>query len=285
MAKQKRNKLAVLIKPHLLGVIIGATFSALLAILIWLFAYFGWTNLALPQRFEYERFDHLVKSNLPENYTYSTYDIKLRMNGGDSILVIGQNKGLWDYKTDNRSDIVLIIDKTKDEYKVSYKFEANNYVQDIPNHTDIYKRPQHVQDVKQGDISGDGREEIVLGWATLGINWSPPAVMILTSDGRDISALGIDEYQPVKNTFTYAIVPLENQYTKTTINTITTTFFDIKDNRLAMINRTDKECNGCTDKAIYSVQFFSIFDGKISHSYGNVEDIAGFENIKEFLSK
>lgn len=278
------NNILQKVKDNLFGLAIGIILSSIITLTVWGFAYFGWTDLALPQHFEYENFDQLVKSNLPVGYNYASYNTTLRMNNENSILIVGRNNEFYQYEKDNRSDIILVVDKTKDNYKISYKFEPNNPIYSYGADGKTYSGPIHVNSIRQKDISDDGREEVILGWSTLGASWSPPLIMVMTSNGRNISSLGVDRYQPVNNTFIYTKTNLENKFDKTIFSTVSALFFDIKDNQLVLINRTDDKCHGCENEAIYSTQFFKLFNNKTTFGHGNTENINGYNDLKTFLT-
>lgn len=265
--------------------VIGAIVMAIISLIAWISAYLGWTNLGLPQHFNYEYFDHLVKSSLPKDYIYTPYSISLRMKSDDSILVVGKKRDIATIDGDTRSDVILIVDKAKDEYKISYRFEAKNYEYPVTNSVSFVSSPLHVSDVKIGDLNNDGRDDIMLGWSMLGANYSPPAILVIYSDGANTSTLGVADYQNPSNRFSYDKVQLGNAIDNQYVKTVTATSFDIKKGQIALVNRTDNACRACGDEAIYSVQLFNISDDKITYGFGNMENINGYKNLNKFLEE
>lgn|GEM_PF-4384787 len=270
------------IQKQSVGVLTCLGIGALIGFVLWCFAYFGWTNLGLPQHFNYENLNHLVRSNLPKGYIYSTYEVGLHTSSEDSLLIVGSDEDKGNPNKNSESDILLIVDKARDEYKISYKYQPLSEYS-IDSYTTLVGSPNHVNGIRIGDVNNDGRDEIIIGLSHLGANYSDPSIIVIGSNGEKISVLGVPNYKGYDNKL--GIARLVNHFDNMIVETVVANVFELKKSQIALIYRTDDKCRACSEEGVFSVRFFNVFKNRVVTGLGNTDDIKGYDSLQKFLNK
>ena len=267
---------ATAFRQNIPGVIIGLAVSATLSLLIWAFAYFGFIDLGLPQRFEFEKLDHAIRSQIPKHYNYTTEKIHFRDSQNETLVVIARDKDAYSIEQKTDSDIILLLDKTDKEYKVTYKFQPTK-----PEYG-----PLHAVFFEYQDVGDDQRADIVIGWSYIGASYSPPMVVAVTAgEGSGVVASGVPRLSNYTYPEGYKDEILVNRYDQTTIPTQNFYFFRVRDGEIVTVKRDDDACNACGEEHVYNINFFRLSDGKLQEWGSPQTGIKGYPGLKEILKE
>ncbi|MDB5180578.1 MAG: hypothetical protein JWO54_336 [Candidatus Saccharibacteria bacterium] len=265
-------------RKQLPGIIWGALFSGIVALIIWLFAYYGYTDLALPQRFEFDKFEKIVRKEIPQNFDYTTQSVVFRNSEYKSVLVIARDKNAFDMKYRVSSDIVLILDQTNNGYKVTYKFSPRT------QHNPVDSMPLHAVFTEIDDLNNDGLKEIVTGWSYIGASYSPPQLIIYSSDhDGSLQVVGVPRLGNYTYPENYSDSILINTYDNKSINTEFVESFYVKHDEIAVINRNDDACRACGEDHIYNINYFHMGDTQLKEVKSPTVGIKGFTALRELL--
>lgn len=263
-------------RQNISGVILGLVISSALSLVIWGFAYFGFIDLGLPKRFEFEKLDHVVRSRIPSSYNYTTEKVNFRDSQNETLVVVARDKDAYGVDQSTDSDIVLLLDKTEKEFKITYMFQPEKPVDGLPLHAIFL-------DYK--DVSEDQRVDVIIGWSYIGASFSPPAVMVIGAGmGKDVVSAGLPHLSNYKYPADYRGETLVNRYDKAAISTENVYFFRVKKGEIVTVKRNDDACSACTDEHIYNINFFHLSEGRISEWGSPQTGIRGYSSLEEILS-
>lgn len=258
----------------------GTFFTGVLSFGVWMFAYFGFIDLGLPERFEFEKLDRTIRSNIPDNFNYTFEKSKLRNSEYDSLVVTASRKELGEAQAkEDQSDILLILDKTAKSYKVTYKFSARF------KNSNVYGFPLHISKLYINDINNDKLNDLVVGWSYLGANYSTPAITILTP-GKDsaLEVYGVPHLSNHSYPDDYKDLEVYNSFdTLQKVRTDVFYTFFAKNGQFVVISRDDKACNACGEEHIYDLHSFSMYGGNIYESGIPKTAIKGYPKLVELL--
>ncbi|HEY8886759.1 MAG TPA: hypothetical protein VIM31_04675 [Candidatus Microsaccharimonas sp.] len=279
-----RLKLEKSFLKNIPGVLWGAGFTFLVGVITWSFAYFGFIDLGLPNRFEFEKFDNVVRSRIPSNYTYTTQTVHFRNSEFNTVVVTARVKNAFLFTTkpaDLSSDIILLLDQVNGGYKVDFKYQPN------PVNVSGMETPLYAMTMKTSDINDDGRDDIAIGWSILGANFNPPAVSIFTSgENEAVSVSGIPRFKNYIYPSGYVDYLLVNAVTKQSIKTENVQGFYVGKNGLVSYVRSsdDNTCAACGEDQIYNVNFFRLENGKLIESGSPIINIKSYDNLEKTLA-
>jgi len=256
--------------------IVGGVISGFLSLVVWSFAYFGFIDLGLPDRFNYEKMNHLVGTYLPKDFSRKEITVNNFWQGGDQTLMyIGQKKEFYYLNNDIESDTILFFDKTDKKYQLSYRFTPQS-----SNKEAFY--PVHVHSVGVSDVNGDGRSDVIVAFSEMGAHWSPPFVVIFYSDGDKVYIAGAPANLSKYNSQDM----IENKYDmsqKVTNNRADMVFAG--KGVIAYVVRTDDECYGCSESHVFRVSYLSIFEGKVVKAKSDDNDVRGYDNLLKMFEQ
>lgn len=263
------------------GILWGFLFGIVVAILTWLFAYFGYTDLGLPQRFDFEQLDHVVRNEIPNNYDYTIKQVRLRSSTSDSLIVVARNKDYADItKKDTESDILLVLDKTEKAYGVAYKFKPTI-------EGGVLDSAIHAVNVSTADLNGDERQDLVVGWSYVGANYSPPYITVFTANASN--TVGVSSLPRLHNyayPATYQEPEFINAFDKNQIVKVAEVYsYYLKQGSLLTAIRDDTACHACSDEQIYNLNSFSLYNGRLVEAGMPVMGINGYDALKEYVEK
>jgi len=263
---------------QLQGLLVGAIFSGLVSLVVWAFAYFGYINLGLPQRYDYETINHTINKELPENYNYkSTLVENFRQPDTKSILVVATHKGFGGASYDKTvdSDIIFLLDKTDKEYEVTYKFQP-----------DKREYPMHVRTMSIKDINGDKRPEISIGWSELGAHWSNTFLSVFKSTGLKVNIAGSPKLADIvrDDSGGHKEDKVTNKFNSTErVTSYRSEYFVAKEGGIAVINRNYDSCNACWDEDLWHINYLSYWGDRLVESGFSHKDIQGDKKMYELL--
>lgn len=271
---KKKKRLSNIIHDQLPGLIMGALVSGGSALIVWLFAYFGYTDLGLPQRFNYEKMNHVVNSYLPDDFNKREIKISNFRQGGDETLVYtGQLKEFYYGDKDKASDIILFFDKTDDKYRLSYRFSPVSSKRHFP---------LHVEASDLTDLNNDGRDDLVVAFAEMGAHWAPPLLAVIYSDGNNISVAGaprgLSSYKSesvIKNTFD----------SKQKIAGDRADIIFAGNGMVAYVTRTDDACYACGDEHVFNIDYLKLLGDELIVIANKDVGIRGYDDLLNLLSE
>lgn len=265
---------------HYAGIMWGSGVTFSISLIAWSFAYFGYIDLGLPVRYDYEILNNEIKKALPERYSYTIDRIKFRDGVSESLLVIARDNN-WTSFTDRSigSDIVLILDKTDKKYAISYQFQ--------PIVQNEFSAPIFSHSVSKADINADGRDELVIGWSYLGANFSPPYITVFASDAsKNVSIAAIPKIMQYKYRPDYPTAKIFNKYDKNQqFNAHEAHSVYAKKGELVALARNDDACNACAEEQVFELHKFQLQAGKLQKSpWTNLQTIKSFDAVKSQLA-
>ncbi|MEX2008130.1 MAG: hypothetical protein WD850_01410 [Candidatus Spechtbacterales bacterium] len=265
-----------LVSRHLPGALVGVLLSSVIGVAIWAFAYFNYTNLGLPQRYDFEKIDHYVKRELPPHYTYKASFLEnFRQPNAKSILVQAWDERLGDLaQKEVDSDLIIILDTNGREYEVTYKFQPNEFY------------PAHVRQLEVEDLDEDGRPEIIVGWSELGAHWADTFLTIFRVKEIGIEILG----QPRLSNFEYPAGYKEeefvNEHNKSErVTSVRSEYFAVRSGQIAAINRSREACYACVEEDLWFINFLVLEDSYLWENKQPIANLEGYAEMAESLRK
>lgn len=273
MVKRKKPIKAIL-HEHITGIIIGAIVSGAVSFVLWSFAYFGFIDLGLPDRFNYEKMNHLVGTYLPEDFNKKEITITNFRQGGDQTLVyIGQRKEFYYPDKDTDSDTILFFDKTDKKYQLSYRFTPQRTSKET-------NYPLHVHSAGVTDLNSDGRNDLIVAFSEMGAHWSPPLLVVFYSDGDKVLVAGVPQNLSRYHSSTMVV---NNHDTAQKVTDERADMLLAGGGLLAYVVRTDDECYGCSEDHIFTVNYLHLFDGKLVKTQSDDTGIKGYDALRSRL--
>lgn len=277
----QRNRVFKSFKNSIEGILWGVGGGALLSFVVWLFAYFGYTDLGLPQRFEYEKLDYTIREHLPANYNYTIEKAYFRNQETESLVVVARSKNAYNITNNSKAgaDNILILDKTERSYKVVYKFEP------LVSDAAFNGYHLHAAFVAVNDIGGDKKDDVIIAWSHLGANFQPPYIMIVTSDSsnkiRLLSAPKLSSYSYPKG---YKFEKITNRYNKTEFFASDQAFrYYVDQGELVVVNRDDDACSACSAEHVYNLNRFSLYEDKLIEVHSPILGIKGHKSLEKYI--
>lgn len=263
------------------GIIWGSLFSFGLSLIIWGFAYFGYTDLGLPVRYDYEILNNVIKKELSDRYSYTVERLKFRDGVSESLLVIAKDRN-WTSYTDRNigSDIIFILDKTDRQYKISYKFQPKIFSE--------ISGPLFARDVQREDIDSDGKDEVIVGWSYLGASFSPPYITVFKSDAdKNVAVIPTPKIIHYKFRPDYPVAKMQNSYDKAqNFDVHEAHSFYTKRGELTALARNDDACNACGEEQIFELYTFHLESDNLKQQIGTkLQTIKTYDAVKSQLSK
>src|SRR5581483_7388748 len=159
-------------------------------------AYYKYINLGLPSRFDYQILDHEIKKAVPPGYNYTINTVhNFRGPNEDTLVVVAHSiqydKNLYGFGKNGPelSDIIIFLDKTSSGYHESYKFKpvvnpagANGLTALIGGY---YFMNNH--------INSQGKNDVVIGFVSIGADASPPIPLIFSDFSGNISFYSVNK--------------------------------------------------------------------------------------------
>ena len=266
------------ISEQLVGVVLGVSITALMALITWCFAYFGYIELGLPKRFDYEIINKQIESELPSGYSYNSIAINnFREASTQSIVVIAKSNNIGsveNYKS-VKSDIIIIFDKNNDGYRVSYKFQPDTEL------------PLHVRQHSIIDLDNNGTKDIFIGWSELGAHWSDTALTVFAVQSEKVKIYGLPKLSNLEYPDDYNEERIANVFDSTEfITTNRSDHFAIKDGKVAAINRSFNTCYACVNEDLWHVSYLNYWQGdNILVQTDTMSNILGIDAINKELEK
>lgn len=266
---------------HYAGIIWGSGVTFGVSCIIWCFAYFGYIDLGLPVRYDYEILNNEIQRELSPRYSYTIDRVKFRDSVSESLLVIARDTN-WTSMDDRNvgSDILLILDKTDKKYSVSYKFQ--------PVVKNEFSAPVFSNSLSKVDVNADGKDELVIGWSYLGASFSPPYVTVFESDAeKNVAIAAIPKIMQYKYRPDYPTAIMHNKYDKNQqFSAHEAHSVYAKKGELVALARNDDACNACGDEQVFELHKFNLQTGKLQKSqWSTLQTIKSFNAVKAQLSK
>lgn len=266
---------------HYAGIMWGSGVTFSISLIIWGFAYFGYIDLGLPVRYDYEILNNEIKKELPERYSYTIDRIKFRDGISESLLVIARDNN-WTSISDRNigSDIILILDKTDKKYAISYKFQ--------PIVQNEFSAPLFSHSLSKADINADGKDELVVGWSYLGANFSPPYITVFASDAsKNVSIAAMPRIMQYKYRPDHPTATMHNKYDKNQrFNVHEAHSVHAKKGELVALARNDDACNACAEEQVFELHKFQLqTDTLQKNPWGSLQVIKSFDAVKLQLAK
>jgi hypothetical protein len=267
-------------RKNIPGIIWGIVATSFLSFLAWVLAYFGFIDLGLPQRFEFEKLDNLIRNEVPPQFSYTIQKASIRTAEYESLIVTARDRRA--YEIDNRgvqSDIILILDRTGKTYNLSYKFTPKLI-------DESYNAPLHAINISLVDLDNDKLKEVVLGWSYIGANYSPPYITVMTARDKNkkLKLLSVPRLRNYNYPKDYTEPRMTNGYDPLQeIRVDAADNYFVKDGAIAIENRSDDSCRACEEDHIYNINTFNLTDKGMVEWYEPVMNIKGWEELKTYL--
>ncbi len=263
------------LRSQSLGLFMGIAFTCCVSFIVWLFAYFGYINLGLPQRYDYEKTDHIIKQNIPTGYEYRSVPIdNFRQSDTKSILVIASDKDTWgpDYSKHINSDILMVLDKSDKTYKVTYKFQPDRDI------------AMHVRIMQFNDINEDKRPELLIGWAEIGAHWSDTYLTIIKSKETGVKIIGAPKLLNIKYLDSKIDEKVVNKFNRQEeVTSYRSEYFTSKSGSVALINRAYDSCYACGEEDKWTIDYLSLWGDELNQHSTQERDIKGYTKMSEIL--
>lgn len=263
-----------------MGVLWGAVFSTTISFTVWTFAYLGYIDLGLPQRYEFEKLNNTIRNELPAEYEYTIKKSPFRDTEFESLIVIARDKKAYDFDNSNvGSDIVLLLDKTASQYKISYKFSP--IVSDP-----AVKAPLHAVSTTFQDLDNNNREEMVLGWSYIGASYSPPYITVFSSSSDTVELLTLPRFKNYIYPENFHEIELVNIYdSKQRARTESVHTYFLSKNGVAVVKRSDNACRACSEEHVYNVNYLSLWKNQLIESSIPSTNLQGWKELTTYLEK
>jgi hypothetical protein len=288
---QRSNKLIKPLRSNVPDFVLGLIFNGLIALFLWALAFFGYTTLGLPQRFDYQVIDKQIRKDIPKGYTYSTMPIdKFRGPNTQTLMVVAHSaqydKNMRSFKPNGEelSDILILFDKTASGYKKSYEFRP------VQHSSSGDKNPQYdalITNPAYFDthfVTMLGHNAILTGWIYVGADASAPIPFLFYDDEGKVLVSSIDPSKPPfgqkKNIFM-----ISNYYDPDQIIPVTEIDgFYTKRSEIAFRYLKDLVCKACSDENTYDLFYYGVSEGKLIYQYSEPRDFKGLDSIDKFLN-
>ncbi len=257
------------------GVLLGLFVSSLISFFIWLYAYYGYTDLGLPQRADFERIDNVIRKYIPNDYEYSIGTVDFRGSHAESLVITARAKNAFnlDAVVNSQSDILLILDKVKDAYRMSYRFQPNDILPAL-----------HITTTSPSDLNNDGRDEIFTTWSFMGANFSNPyAIVFSSTDNGEVKALSAPRLSNYRYPEGYRFTKIVNHFNSNEYIEAETAYrFYASEHTLLAVNRSDDACNACGEEHIYNLNILNMYDSRLNEIDTPVTGINGYASLVKY---
>lgn len=266
-------------KDNLGSVFVGIVATGLLSLFTWALAYFGFISLGLPQRFDFEILDHAIREELPSEYDYTIKKTSFRNVDTESLIVTARNRDFANIeKVDDKSDIILVFDKTERGYKKTYVFEPI---------TENAKMALHVRQLLYEDMNLDGKKDIVIGLSYLGANYSPPYVVVLFSDSlNSTKVVAVQKLSNYEYPEDYELTKIFNKHDISQVVSVDSSYtFFARQGEILLVNRDDDACSACGDEHVYNLNTLSLYSDKLRETGSPVLGIKGYNALEDYAKE